>query len=262
MIGGCLFLVALYAIAVRFRFTKRAILFLLGVVLLFVALASPLNLLANTYLFSAHAIQDLILLQLVPAFLILGIPASVAAALRQRGPIFARVIRSPAAGWIAANAAMIAWHVPAMFNAALRAPRIAAVQHLSFLLAGAMFWWPVFAPLKSERMAPVPWSALYLIGACIPCSLMGLALTFAHVGPYFSYYSPRDTLGILPTIRDTWGLSLDVDQETGGLFLWVGGCMVYLSSVMGLFILWYNSPEVRNEFAPKVATEQDRRAVL
>ena len=114
VIGGCLFLLALYAIAVRFRFTKRAILFLLGVGLLFVALASPLNLLASTYLFSAHAIQDLILLQIVPAFLILGIPASAAAAVRQRAPIFARVIRNPAAAWIAANAAMIAWHVPAL----------------------------------------------------------------------------------------------------------------------------------------------------
>ena len=255
MIGGCLFLLALYAIAVRFRFTKRAILFLLGVGLLFVALASPLNLLASTYLFSAHAIQDLILLQIVPAFLILGIPASAAAAVRQGAPIFARAIRNPAAGWIAANAAMIAWHVPALFNTALRAPRVAAAEHLSFLLAGALFWWPAFAPLKSERMSPVPWSALYLIGACIPCSLLGLALTFAHVGPYSSYYSPQDTLGILPMIRETWGLSLDVDQETGGLFLWVGGCMVYTSAVMGLFILWYNSPEVRNEFAPTAARQ-------
>ena len=255
VISGCLFLLALYAVIVRFRFSSRAILFVFGIVLLFLALASPLNVLSNTYLFSAHAIQDLLLLQIAPAFLILGIPASVAARIRERAPIFARVIRNPAIGWLAANAVMIAWHVPAMFNASLRDPRTSAAEHLSYLVAGALFWWPVFAPLKSERMAPVPWSALYLIGACIPCSLLGLALTFAHVGPYVSYYSPHDVLGILPVIRETWGLSLEVDQETGGFFLWVGGCMIYTSAVMGLFTMWYNSPEVRNEFASKAAQQ-------
>ena len=167
----------------------------------------------------------------------------------------ARVIRNPVVGWIAANSAMVAWHVPAWFNAAMRDPRIAAAERISFLLAGALFWWPALASLKSERMAPIPWSALYLIASCIPASLLGLTLTFTHFGAYLPYYNPQDTLGILPTIRETWGLSLEVDQETGGLFLWVGGCMVYTSAVMGLFIMWYNSPEVRNEFAPTAARQ-------
>ena len=189
-----------------------------------------------------------------PALMVLGAGPVAEGALR-RTPLIARILRIPAAGWIAGVAAMIAWHIPPLFNTALMNPRIAVGQQASLLLAGVWFWWPVLGPRKSERLAAIPWAALYLIAACIPCSLLGIALSFTHVGEYLPYFDPRDTLGILPLIRDTWALSPEVDQQTGGIFLWVGGCMVYTSAVMGLFIAWYNSPEVRNEFAPKVTQQ-------
>ena len=249
---GCLSLLLVYTVGVRFRFSKRSILFLLGVVLVFLALASPLNVLARTYLFTAHAIQDLILLQMAPALLVLGIPEAVGDRVVKRAAVIAQILKSPVAGWIAGVGAMIAWHVPSLFNAALMDPRTAAVEHVTFLVAGAWFWWPVIGPRKSDRLIAVPWSALYLIAACVPCSLLGIALSFTHVGEYRPYFNPQDTLGILALIRETWALSPEVDQQTGGIFLWVGGCMIYTSAVMGLFVAWYNSPEVRNEFEPKV----------
>lgn len=250
--AGCLSLLLIYTVALRFRFSKRSILFLLGVVLLFIAMASPLNVLARTYLFTAHAVQDLILLQMAPALLVLGIPEAAIDRILKRAPAIAWTLKNPVAGWSAGVAAMVAWHIPSLFNAALMNPRTAAAQHASFLLAGVWFWWPVIGPRKSDRLIAVPWSALYLIAACVPCSLLGIALSFTHVGEYLPYFNPQDALGILPLIRDTWVLSPEVDQQTGGIFLWVGGCMVYTSAVMGLFVGWYNSPEVRDEWVSKV----------
>src|SRR5438874_964037 len=169
LIAGCVSLLVIYTVVVQFRFSKRSTLFLFGVVLMFAAMASPLNVLARTYLFTAHAIQDLILLQMAPALLVLGIPEAAADRILKRASMIAEVLKNPVASWIAGVAAMVVWHIPSLFNAALGNPRTAFVEHATFLLAGVWFWWPVIGPRKSDRLIAVPWSALYLIAACVPC---------------------------------------------------------------------------------------------
>jgi cytochrome c oxidase assembly factor CtaG len=139
---------------------------------------------------------------------------------------------------------MIVWHVPALFNAALADDGIHILQHLSFLVTGVIFWWPVLAPSETRRMAPFA-AISYLFGACLTCSLLGAALTFAHPGLYPAYLNPRDSLGILPLLRNQWGLDPKTDQQLGGLLMWVPGCFVYLTAILATVTHWYEEAPKR-----------------
>lgn len=248
----CAAMLILYAAVLRFRFSARSILFVLGLVFIFLALASPLAVLADQYLLTAHVLQNLILLLIAPGLLVLGArdllpPPSNRERYSDTPSI---LVRQAALGWLPGMATLALWQIPALFNAALQNPLLRITQQVMLLAAGGLFWWPVLGPRKSQRLPPVPWSAVYLFAACVVVSLLGLTLTYTSVGAYRSYFNPRDSLGILPLIRDTWRFSLETDQETGGILMWAGGCMILASTVMGLFVVWYNSPEVRDEFSP------------
>ena len=250
----CAGLLILNAVALRFRFRAKSILFVLGLGFLFLALASPLGVLAGEYLLTAHVLQSLILLLVAPALLVLGMADLLRASPGdhyQTAPsaLAPRAVRS----WIPAMAVLALWHTPALFNLALRNQALQIAQQLSFLVAGSFFWWPVLTPRKSQRLPPVPWSAVYLFAACVVCSLLGLSLTYTSMGAYRAYFNPKDTLGILSLIRDTWHFPFETDQETGGMLMWAGGCLILASAVMGLFILWFNSREVRDEFSVRPA---------
>lgn len=254
---SCLSLLILYAVVLRFRFSARSILVVLGLLFAFVALASPLAVLADQYLFTAHVLQNLILLMIVPGLLMLGLadfvpPASLREPYSNKPSV---LVRMGALGWVPSMIVLVAWYIPALFYGAQRNPAVRVGQQLTFLAAGMLFWWPVLTPLKRLRMPPVPWSAVYLFAACVVFSLLGLSLTYTSLGAYRTYFNPKDTLGILPLIRDTWALSLETDQETGGMLMWAGGCLICASTVMGLFVVWYNSREVREEFSRKGASE-------
>ena len=236
-------LAAAFALLTRFRLRARSILYLLGILLVLAALASPINILADQYLFTARVLQSLLLFLIAPALLLLGLPTS---ADRQSGQT---PVRLSTASWIVGMFTLVLWHLPRFFDASLQSHSLRIFEQGSLLLAGAVFWWPVLGPRKRQRLKPVPWASVYLFAACVVCSLIGLSLTYTSAGAHRDYLNPPDTLGILPMIRDQWHFTPETDQETGGLLMWAGGCMVCAVCVMGLFLKWYNSPEVRDEFA-------------
>ncbi len=71
---GCAGLAAGYLALVKLRPTRRALAFLAGVLVLLAALVSPLDALGDTYLFSAHMVQHLLLILVAPPLLIMGLP--------------------------------------------------------------------------------------------------------------------------------------------------------------------------------------------
>jgi putative membrane protein len=129
-----------------------------------------------------------------------------------------------------------------LFNAALSNDGLHVFQHLSFLVTGTVFWWPILSPLEERRIAPLA-AVSYLFSACISCSLLGAALTFAQPGLYPAYLNPPDSLGILRQLRGEWGLDPRNDQQLGGMLMWVPGCFVYLSGILSTVARWYAAPE-------------------
>jgi putative membrane protein len=241
---GCAMLLGGYLIAARSHLSARAWLFATGVVLLLLVLVSPLDELSDSYLFSAHMLQHLLLMLVVPPLLLLGLPRALA----QRAldvPWVARLERflgAPVLAWCLGLGTEAAWHLPLLYNAALANEAVHAFQHLCFLVAGTIFWWPLLTPLSERRLAPL-WAVVYLFGASVVNTILGIVLIFAPLDLYPTYLEPADSLGVLSLVRDQWGLSVKLDRQIGGLLMWVGGSLVFLPSIVGALLRWYRLPE-------------------
>ena len=240
---GCIALAGTYLVASRKPSLQTGV-FLAGTLVLLLDLVSPIDTLGDHYLFSAHVLQHFLLALIIPPLWILGTPASLAErALRVPWVRRAeRLLSRPFVAWSIGVGAMLGWHIPALFNAALSSDALHIAQHLSFLISGAIFWWPIFGPLTARRLTALP-AVSYLFSACVACSLLGAVLTFTPPGAYPAYLHPDDPLGALSLIRGAWGLDPKTDQQLGGMLMWVPGCLVYLTAILASVRRWYTVPE-------------------
>ncbi len=241
---GCAALLAADLVAAGFRCSKDVAWFGAGVGVLLLALVSPIDTLGDAYLFSAHMLQHLLLLLIVPPLLLLGIPREPVRRALRRPPVrrVECVLAQPLLAWSLGVGTMWLWHLPALYNAALAHAGIHVVEHLCFLGSAATFWWPLVAPVGEARLTPVA-AALYLFAAAAASTILGIILTFVSPGLYPLYLRPGDRLGILPLLRDGWGFSPAVDQQTGGILMWVGGGLVYLGAIIATLARWYGEPD-------------------
>ncbi|EEF59796.1 cytochrome c oxidase assembly protein [Pedosphaera parvula] len=216
----------------------------LAAALFAVAMFSPLNALARGYLFSAHMAQHLLLLLIIPALFCLSLPVQSAqhSTRNEKCPEPNISVKSLVISWLAGVGAMWLWHIPAFCNAAATNDWIRRLQTISLLIMGGMFWWPVLRPGTSRRIAPLAGVA-YLFMACMACTLLGIYITFSPVPVCSAYHHPVDRLGILPLIRQQWGLTPSVDQQVGGLLMWVPSCLIYLVGIIGQLARWYGNNE-------------------
>ena len=216
---------------------SSALLGALGVFLL--ATVSPVAVLADGYLFSAHVIQHLLLLLLAPPLVIASLPpARVARALQHSSlrAVQETVGRAPLS-WMAGLGVMWVWHAPKLCNASVASTPVYVLQCITLLLAGTAFFWPVSNPVRSERLSS-PAAIAYLFLGCLGCTALGILLTFAPISACPVYLHPQDPLGILPLLRSQWGLSHAADQRLGGLMMWVPACMVYLTAILIITKRW------------------------
>ena len=213
-----------------------------GAILVFLlALVSPLSALASGYVFSAHMVQHILLVLIVPALLLLSLPRSFSLV----SPL--TYLTYPFVGWAAGVGAMWFWHAPALCNAAATSGIVSAIQTTSLLLMGSLFWWQVLAPREEQRLSP-PAAIIYLFTACTACGVLGIILTFSPVSICPVYQQPVDRLGILSTIRGDWGLTSDRDQQIGGLLMWVPMCAIYAAAILAQMARWHSpsQPERSN----------------
>jgi cytochrome c oxidase assembly factor CtaG len=219
-----------------FGMNHRIAYLLAGVGIFALTLVSPLNALAAGYLFSAHMLQHILLLLIVPALLLMSLPRWVSLGSRSSP------ISNPFIGWISGVGAMWLWHARPLCNAAVSSQFVNSLQISSLLLLGAIFWRQILAPREDERMSP-PAAVLYLFSACVACSILGILITFSPVSVCPIYAQPSaDHLGVLNLIQSTWGVTPDKDQQIGGLLMWVPMCLVYLSAIVTQLARWFAHP--------------------
>jgi len=258
VIIGCFVLLGFYWVTHRGDY-GRAGWFLAGVALMLFALISPLDTLGDEYLFSAHMVQHLLLELAVPPLLLLGISPRLVRCIVDIQPLgrLERVLGNPVVAWTLGIGMLTLWHAPMLYDAALGNEYIHIVEHLSFMATATIFWWPVLAPLPECRIAPL-WAQLYLLAGAMANSLLGIWLTFASVGLYVPYLHPRDSLHIVTLLRAGWGLTPAVDQQAGGLIMWVGGGFVFLAAMMALFLQWSDATETDG---PSAVTRRLRHGI-
>ncbi|MGI9474127.1 MAG: cytochrome c oxidase assembly protein [Rubripirellula sp.] len=230
-----------YGYGVGWKPTRRAAWLVTGLGVLVFAFVSPVGVLANGYLFSAHMIQHLLLLLVVPLCLVQSLPQSTAERLLQLpklGAALRRLLKEPVLGWCLGLGAMWFWHVPSLCNAATQHEALGLVRSVSFLVAGTAFWWAIYGPIERQRLEP-PTAVVYLFSACLGCTLLGIYITFTTVSVCPAFADPAERLMLVTKLFDA-GFTPSVDQQVGGLLMWVPPCSLYVCAIIGVLCRWYS----------------------
>jgi putative membrane protein len=208
--------------------------FAAGLVAVAVALASPLDTLADRSL-SAHMVQHVLLLSVAGPLLALGAPlptllwalpgSSRRAALSVRRRLLGNHDRHFPI-WVVASlaaqaAVMWSWHLPDAYQAAVRIPAVHALEHLSFLLSSTVAWWSVVVGRRSRRGA----AAIAALMGSVPGIMLGSAMVLAP-NPWYPLYVTGSRASAL------------VDQQVAGVIMWAFGGMATVIVGAGLFASW------------------------
>ncbi len=207
--------------------------FMLAVLLLFVALVSPIDTLALVSL-TMHMVQHLILIILVPPLLILSIPPALGS-LAMRNPSLRAILQAilhPIAAFLIFNIIFVAWHVPANYDRAVRDVNTHALEHVMFTVGAVLSWWPVFSKQPELPRSTPGILMLYLFFMSLPPTIIGALLTFAGYIIYPAY----------DAVSRPWGMSAQADQELAGLLMWLPGGLVYFVVLTVVFFRWFNRP--------------------
>jgi putative membrane protein len=206
-----------------------------GLAVLFLTLNGPIHDLSDSYLFSAHMVQHLLLTMLVTPLLIAGTPGwMLRPALRYRAvAAVARRITTGPAAFAIFNLTLVVWHLPSLYNAALLHHPVHIVQHLCFLVASTLMWWPLMSPLPELPRLSYPQQMLYAFLMTLPMTVVSIFITYAGTLLYPFYAGvPR-----------LWGLSPRDDQLLGGLIMWIPGGLIFLGVLTVVFFRWAASGE-------------------
>jgi len=194
--------------------TLRALAFAGGLLMILIALLSPIDDLGENRLFTAHMVQHLLLADLAPILLLVGLSrAFLRPAVRRLRPVEERLgpLAHPAVALALYVGLMWLWHIPAMYELALDHAWAHALEHASFFTAGVAFWWYLIEPVPPRHRLTGPWALAYLASAKILMGMLGVVLAFSPDAMYSTYEdAPR-----------TWGLTALEDQNVGGLVMMV-----------------------------------------
>jgi cytochrome c oxidase assembly factor CtaG len=203
----------------------RAACFALGLLAAAAALVSPIDRLGEQ-VFTMHMVQHLLLLDVAPILAILGLtrvllrPATRRLMTVERAagplahPVFAAVLYVTT---------MAVWHIPALYDAALEHQVVHVVEHLTFGLAGGLYWWHLLSPIPARHRLTGMGPVLYMVGTKIGVGIIGIVITFAPDAIY-DFYAAQG---------EVWGMSPGTDQQVAGALM-----AVEQSLVMGAALAW------------------------
>jgi putative membrane protein len=202
--------------------------FIASILVTLIALVSPLDALADQ-LFFMHMSQHIILLDIAPILAILGLtkvllrPVTRAVSELERR---AGGLAHPAFAVLLYVGVIWAWHVPAAYDLALREPAAHALEHLSFLLAGALYWWHLLSPIRARMRLDGMGPVVYMVSTKLLVGALGMGLAFAPSALY-PYYVNHARV---------WGISAIDDQSIAGLVMAVEQSIVMGIALAVLFI--------------------------
>ena len=212
---------------------SRLALFLAGVAVVVVGLVSPLDAIAEEYLQSAHMLQHVLIADLGVVLALLAVrgplsmfflPRDLLAPLARAQPLrrslsFLLRPRVAVPLWVAV---LVVWHVPAMYDAALRHPAVHRVEHMSFVVVGALVWTLLIDPARHGRL-----TLNERLGLAVVLFWVGQVLAYPFVfgfEPYYDVYVDQP--------HRLFGLSPLTDQKLAGLVM-----MVEQAATLGVAIV-------------------------
>ncbi|HEX2690964.1 MAG TPA: cytochrome c oxidase assembly protein [Kofleriaceae bacterium] len=206
-----------------------------GIVVIAIALVSPLDR-ASDVLFSAHMVQHELLMLVAAPLIVLGRPLVPLAWSLPRGwrvriarttspARIGRIVTSPVIALGLHVVTRLVWHVPALFNAALADERLHAIQHLGFFVTAVVFWWALIYGRYGRAGYGV--GVVFVFFTMLYSGLLGAVLS---LGDHALYAHATPTLG--------WGIDPVADQQRAGLLMWVPACVTMMAVGLAIFAAW------------------------
>jgi putative membrane protein len=214
----------------------RAWAFVGAIVALLVALISPVDRLGSA-LFSAHMLQHLLLMMVAAPLMALAEPLlatlwALPIGWRRkvgRAWLRARWVRTawgalsvPAVAWLLHVTTLWVWHLPTLYERALRDEWVHVLEHVSFFLTALLFWWLLVR--RHGRRMRMGGAVAYLFGAALQGTILGAVITMSRHPWYPSHFGTTQP----------WGLTPLEDQQLAGLLMWIPAGLVYLIPLVPL----------------------------
>lgn len=242
LVGGLVFVGWLWAILAgpwRARLAPgaafprgHAIRFYLALLVFYLAVGSPLDQIAERYLFSAHMLQHQLLIYPAAMLFLLGLPHWMVDPVLGRPGFrgFARFFTRPLVTGIVYSLMVGVWHAPILYDLALRNKVVHVVEHLAFFGVALLYWWPLLSPSRVLPRAPYAVQMLYLVAVIIGMTPLFAYVTFSHGILYPTYeFAPR----LFPEF------SAADDQLLAGVMMKIGGMLVVFGAFTNAFYHWY-----------------------
>ncbi len=247
LVGGLILLGWLYALATGpFRgrlapvgtpFSRvHALRFYAALVIFYLAVGSPLDQAGERFLLSAHMIQHQLIIYPAAILFLTGLPAWLVSRVTAR-PAFRlplRIFTHPIVCVFGYTAVISIWHVPALYDWALRDKFVHIVEHLTFFAAALLYWWPVISPSREFPPMKHALQMLYLVAATISMTPLFAYLAFSSEVLYPTYeFAPR----LFPNF------SAAQDQLLAAAIMKLGGMFVSFLTLIWVFYRWYQFTE-------------------
>jgi len=227
----------------------RRLSFALGIAVYLVAVSPPLERIGETRLFAAHMLQHVLLGDLAALALVLGLTGPMLRPLLALPPVEKlRVLAHPLVALPLWALNLYVWHLPALYEGALRHDALHALEHACFLGFGMLMWAPVVEVLPGPAWFGTGWKLGYVVAVRLIEGVLGNVFFWAGAPVYATYAdAPR-----------LWGISALADQGYAGGVMMVEGSLVTLCALAWLFLRLAAEGELRQELLERGL---DRRSV-
>lgn len=213
--------------------TRHAVVFGLGMVLLFLNEGSPLHDLAERYLLSAHMIQHLLLSYLVAPIILAGIPTWLlrVVLLGRLAPV-SKVLLRPIVTFLAFSLVMAIYHVPAVYDLSLANTSVHHAVHFVILIVSLMLWFPIMSQVPELPRPSHLTRLVYLFLLPVAQLPIFAGVAFSDI-PLYSAYANMPTRA--------FGLGVMEDQAMAGVIMKVAGLFAFGVTFIVIFLAWYRS---------------------
>jgi putative membrane protein len=215
--------------------------FLIAILLLLVVAVTPIHTLGMHFLLTVHLLQNVVLAEWAPLLVVLGMPPALAASIAK--PRALRALTHPAVALPLWLANYMLWHLPWLYDTALRNPNtLLHLEHTMYFATGVLMWWCVLQD-EPHRLGSGT-RAGYVFAAFVLGSPVGLVMALVPSAIYDFYVEAHHRV---------WGLDPLEDQQLAGMLMAIEQAVVFFAVFVFWFFRFLAEEERREDFDAEAA---------